>query len=140
MQLGILVTDHGKHSAEKWAVHTASHIIQIASSAAGVQAFEGRKLELKVIDILEGNHQAVMDHEQVKLKEHGVARHAQEYDPEEFVDTALDAIVAAAKGTRFEEHFANHETVEHISRVLHEHFAASMDIERQWHPTFKEKA
>jgi hypothetical protein len=140
MQLGILATDYGKHSVEKWAAHTASHIIQIASSAAGVQVIEARKLELKVIDILEGHHQAVMDHEQAKLEEHGVARHAQPYDPEAFADTALAEIVAAAKGTRFEEHFANPETVSHISRVLHEHFAASMDIERQWPPTFKERA
>lgn len=140
MQLGILATDNGKHSVEKWAAHTASHIIQIASSAAGVAAIEARKLELKVIDVLEGHHQEVMAHEQAKLKEIGVARHAQPYDPEEFANTALAGFIAAAKGTRFEEHFANPETVLHVSKVLHEHFAASMDIERQWHPTFKERA
>jgi hypothetical protein len=137
MQLGILVTDHGKHSVEKWAAHTASHIIQIASNAAGVQAIEARKLELKIIDVLEEHHGAVMEHEQGKLAEHGIERHDHPHEPEHFADEALLKILAAADGTRFEEHFAQSATVQHISKVLHEHFAASMDIERQWHPTHK---
>lgn len=137
MQLGILVTDYGKHSAEKWAAHTASHIISIASSAAGVQAVEARKLELKIIDALEGHHGAVMEHEQGKLEEHGIDRHDHPKEPLPFAETALAEIVAAAKGTRFEAHFAATETRDHIMRVLLEHFAASMDIERQWHPTHK---
>jgi hypothetical protein len=140
MQLGILVTDNGKHSAEKWAVHTASSIIQIAASAAGVQAIEARKLELNVLNILEVRHKEAMDYERAELEKDGIARQAQPCDPEAFADTALAEIVAASQGTRFEEHFKNPETVLHIARVLHEHFAASMTIERQWHPTFKEKA
>lgn len=137
MQLGILVTDHGKHSAEKWAAHTAGHIIQIATTAAGAQAIEGRKLELQIIEILEKHHSDVMAHEQKCLAEDGVDRHDEPHEPEAFADGGLADIVAAAAGTQFESHFADPETVLHIAKVLHEHFAASMDIERQWHPTHK---
>lgn len=140
MQFGILVTDHGKHSAEKWAVHTAGHVIQVAATAQGVQAIDGRKLELRIIDVLEKIHQAAMDHEQGKLAELGAERHPMPHEPGEFANQALNEIGEAAKGTIFADHFDNPETINYLMPVLLEHFAAAMEIERQWHGSHPSKA
>ncbi len=130
----ILITDGGPHPAEKWAVITAGAIIDVAESARGKpSAIEGRKLELKIIDILEGHHAKVQEHERGAIKKHGVARLEHPIDPTEHLDTPFDEIVAAAKGTMFESYFAKPEVRDSLRNVLGQHFATSMHIERSWH-------
>lgn len=140
MQLGILATDYGKHSADKWAAHTAGYVISIATTASGVQEIEGRRLENKIFELLAKIHQAAMDHEQAKLAEFGAERHDHPHEPGDFANQAINEISEAAKDTIFHEHFEKPETVNYLMPVLLEHFAAAMEIERQWHETHPSRA
>lgn len=134
MDVRILVTNGGPHSAEKWAITTASQLIQIGADSASVQAIEGRKLELKLIDILEGHHGDVQKHERGQIEEHGVARLCHDLDCEcHDLDAKVAEIAAAAQGTIFEEHFSKPEVQQYVRGVLKQHFLTSMDIERSWH-------
>jgi hypothetical protein len=135
MQPGFLITDGGPHPSEKWAIATAGQIIQIAADAKGVQAIEGRKLELKIIDVLEGHHDEVQKKERAQLAGKGAdKRAAADVDPfEHDIEAKMKDICAAAKGTPFEAHFGMPETQKHIMEVLASHFATSMSIERSWY-------
>lgn len=134
MQVGIMKTDGGPHSAEKWAVVTAGQILQVASDSESLQAIEGRRLELKIIDILVDHHTEVQTEERGKLAEHGCGRLGHELDCEcHNLDDKVEQIANAAKGTAFEAHFAKPETKAYIRNVLGQHFATSMDIERSYH-------
>lgn len=133
MKVGFMITEGGPHSAEKWPAVTASQIIQIAAEASGEQAVAGRRLELKILDILEAHHKAVAAHECCKLDDHGTDRYEHEICCDEHLEAPVNEIVAAAKGTPFEAHFAAQRTQDYIRAVLNQHFSTSMHIERCWH-------
>ena len=138
-QVGILVTNNGTHSPEKWASASASQVIQIAAEAAGEQAIEGRRLELKLLDILEGAHAVVQDEERSGLEKFGVDRYAHSIDVQEHVDGAFSEILAASKGTQFEKHFMNEAVQEHIKEVLVKDMTTEVEIERSWHKSRNHK-
>lgn len=71
MQIGVLVTNHGKHSDEKLAIACACDIIQIGADASGHQAIEGRKLENKIIDVIEGAFKRLSDFEHAEIAAKG---------------------------------------------------------------------
>lgn len=133
MFAAVLTTNGGPHSPEKWAIVTAGQIIQVAATAIGVQAMDARKLENKIIDILEKHHGKVQTQERGKIKTHGDERLSHALDPTEYIDTALDEIVAAAKGMLYEPHFSKPETRDYLRNLLGQHFATNMHIERSWH-------
>ncbi|QAY96716.1 hypothetical protein CWB41_14050 [Methylovirgula ligni] len=134
MQVGLLITNGGPHSAEKWAAASAAQIIQIGAEAKGVEALEGRKLELKIIDLLEDHHAAVQTAERDALKDDPAARLETAIDPEGHdLDTKVEAIATLARGTPFEAHFASDTVKRHVREVLASHFATSIHIERSWH-------
>ena len=132
MQVGILVTNGGPHSPEKWASTSASQLIQIAADAAGEQAIEGRRLELKMLDILERHHGLVQSEEKEGLKRYGVDRHGHPIDVWDHVNAAFEEILAASKGTQFESHFMKEEVQEHCKEVLRKDFTTEVEIERSW--------
>jgi hypothetical protein len=132
-QVGILVTSGGSHPPEKWAAASAGQIIQIAAEAAGEQAIEGRRLELKMLDILERHHGLVQDEEKQGLEKFGVDRYSHPIDVKERVDSAFDEILAASKGTIFEKHFMQENVQEHVKEVLRKDMTTEVEIERSWH-------
>ncbi|BCP53773.1 hypothetical protein K32_23900 [Kaistia sp. 32K] len=125
----ILISEDGPHSAEQWAEVTASQIVSLEATA-GVPA---RKFELKVIEILEQHHAAVQVHERGKIKTEKHGRCGNAPDPSEHIEAALAEIVEAAKGTPFEAHFAKANVQAYLTNVLGQHFATSMQIERDWY-------
>ena len=133
MQVGIMISNHGTHSPEKWAATSASQIISIAADAAGEQAIEGRRLELKMLDILERHHGVVQDEEKQGLERYGVDRHGHPINVWDHVNAAFEEILAASKGTQFESHFMKEEVQEHCKEVLRKDFVTEIEIERSWH-------
>lgn len=129
----IMITEGGPHSAEAWAGVTAQQIIQVGETASGIPGAQARKLELRVIEILEAAHAHVQEHEQAALSEHGADRYDHPLDSGVHIDDPLAEIVAASQGTAYEAHFAKAEVQAYIRQVLGEHFATSMKIERDWH-------
>ena len=133
MMVGIMVTNNGTHSPEKWAATSSNQIINIAADAAGEQALEGRRLELKLLDILEKHHSVVQSEEKRGLEKFGVDRYEHSINVWDHVNEAFDEILAASKGTQFESHFMKEEVQEHVKEVLRKDFTTEVEIERAWH-------
>lgn len=128
MRVTTMITNGGVHPPEKWAVVTANEIIQVATDATSQQAMDGRKLELRIIEILEKHHAKVQTHERGKIKEHKHQRLVQVLDPTEHVPAALEEIIQASAGTSFEAYFAGKK--DYLTLLLSQHFATNMHIER----------
>ena len=132
MQVGIMISNHGTHSPEKWAATSAGQIISIAADAAGEQAIEGRRLELKLLDILEKHHGSVQDKEKDGLEKYGADRYEHHINVMDRVNEAFEEILEASKGTQFESHFMKEEVQEHVREVLRKDFTTEVEIERSW--------
>jgi hypothetical protein len=131
----IMITNGGPHPYTKWAVATAQQIIDIGANATGTQAMDARKLENKIIDILEVHHKCVQDDERDELKSKSHARLCEDilYDVTDYVDDPVSEIVAASVGTPFEHHFAQPQIQAYLREVIALHFRTSKHIERSWH-------
>ena len=133
MQVGFLITNGGTHSPEKWAATSCEQIIKIAADAAGEQAIEGRRLELKLLDILEGHYAIVQSEEKEGLSKWGEDRYATPIDVKDRVDAAWNDILQASKGSLFEKHFMQENVQDHVREVLRKDAVSIMEIERSWH-------
>jgi hypothetical protein len=150
MQVGIMVTNGGPHSADKWAVTTAGQILQSVFSVDAADTVGARKFEMACLDILLPHHEKVQTGERGKLAKDGMKRLATPIDPREYCDVAVQEIAAAAqkigkikvpdpdmsgetKEVDLGEHFANPEVQQKLAGLIGAHFATAMDIERSWH-------
>jgi hypothetical protein len=135
MEVGIMITNNGPHSAEKWAETTSSHIVTIADSLVGEKRGAAIKLQAAVYDVLVGHHTTVQEGERNKIKEFGVARLQHDMTPDDHVkvDDVLADIIAAAKGTPWESDFQKPEFAERLHQLLVDHFMSNAFIERSWH-------
>lgn len=96
----VMSTDGGAHPPEFWAQVTAEHIAPINSNMTGKRLRAAQALQHKIADALEPHHTTVQD----KALDHHPATLGLE-SAESYVDDAMDAIEAAAKGTEWEKHF-----------------------------------
>lgn len=159
MQVGVMVTNGGPHSAEKWAEVTASYIVTIAENIAGEKRGSAVKLQAAVIDILEGHHTTVQAGERCACDDHGVGRlqHDMTCDDHVCVDEVIEEIIAASVGTPWEGDFKykgqcaietelyadgsiaiagqpyKPSSREALRATLTDHFMQSAFIERSWH-------
>ena len=130
MRVGVMITNGGTHPPEKWAEQTVAQIIQVSKEALGDAAIAARRLELRMLDVLETAHAEVQAAEKKLIKDLGLALLEQDIDPTPHVQKPLDALVEAAAGTPFEAHFAKPEIRDYLRRVLGQHFGTAMHIER----------
>jgi hypothetical protein len=135
MSTGILVTNGGPHSADKWAEATASHIVDIADHIAGEKRGAAIKLQAAIIDILTAHHTAVQIGERTSLQTDGHLRLQVPLDPNDHLslDQVVADIITAAQGTPWAAEFDNPESPTHLKALLKQHFSTSMHIERSWH-------
>jgi len=83
--------------------------------------------------VLEKHHAIVQKHERDELADDH-ERLATELKPEDYhVDEAVAAVISAAAGTVFADHFAKPEIKDYLHRLLAQHFQTSMDVDRSWH-------
>lgn len=107
MQLGVLITNHGKHSNEKLAIACASDIIQIGASAADQDAIDGRKIENKIIEILEASFAKLAEVEHADIDAKGTEHLAEEFVAHpEIYDAAVKDIMAAIDASSIVSWFA----------------------------------
>jgi hypothetical protein len=135
MSTGILVTNGGPHSADKWAEATASHIVEIADHIAGEKRGAAIKLQAAIIDILTAHHTTIQIGERAALQNLGHARLQTPLEPTDHlaIDQAVADIIAAANGTPWAAEFSDPTAAVHLHALLRQHFATSMHIERSWH-------
>ncbi len=128
----VMITNGGPHPPHTWAQATAEHIAPIAPGLGGERYVAAMKLQLAIQAVLMPHHDKVQDHERVKLESD--ADHLMtDLDPSPHLDEAVSAVVEAAKGTPWEEHFGRDDVQAAIRQEISNHFATSQHIERSWH-------
>ena len=133
MLAGVLVTEGGPHSADKWATITVDQIVRVGPNATPETRSTAEALKAKLRVIVEQLHQAVMDDERTLLDYDGDGRLGSPLDPTEFREDAVAAVVAATKDSPWAAHFEKPEVQDYLGRLLMQHFSSIMDIERSWH-------
>lgn len=133
MQLGVLTTNHGKHSNEKQAIACASDIIQIGADASGQQAIDGRKLENKIIEILEGYFGKLADFEHAEIDAKGPAHLSSERvaHPDLF-DGAVADVMAAIAASPLASWFNNDETKANVTKSVEKWMLNGHHMHRDW--------
>lgn len=132
----ILSTDGGAHSPDKLAAATAgliSDLIEIAPSAPSGTTIAKASFEVEVMKIMLKAHNDAQQYERTGLHSEGDPRLSKEMTVKQFVDPALAAVVAATKGTMFEQHFALPEVQQVVRQTIASDLATTMHTERSWH-------
>jgi|SRR5579871_2239414 len=134
MQFGVLITNHGKHSDEKLAIAVATDIVQIGADASGQQAIDGRKLENRIIGIMEGYFTRVAQAEHDGIAANGTAHLSS--DPAAVYDALLDDAVANIMAAIAESPFASWFTADHaeayVRKSVGKWLSNSSHMHRDW--------
>jgi hypothetical protein len=133
MQLGVLITNHGKHSNEKLAIACAGDIIQIGADAAGQQAIDGRKLENKIIEILEASFAKLAEFEHTGIDAKGTEHLSSEYVAHpEIYDAAVTDIMAAIAASPLASWFNNDDTKGNVTKAVEKWLLSGHHMHRDW--------
>jgi hypothetical protein len=133
MKFGILVTDNGTHSPEKWASAVADKIVSVAQTLEGEKLIAAQKLQLAVAEALVAHHDA---HQKEIIADLATGTHFEKeikHDPGSRADEAVADIQAAAKGTPWEHHFLNPETVAQIRFFIGQSLVDLAHVERLYY-------
>lgn len=129
----IMITDGNNfHAADYHAEITAEKIVVVGENVPENITSAARTFRKRVEAILTVHHKAVEDAEQAALAEHGAARYDHPLVAD--VDTSvLTNIVAAAKGTILEAHFARADVQAAVLQELEHETRSQMNIHRMVH-------
>jgi hypothetical protein len=136
---GILITDGGPHSAEKWAVATSERIFDI-TKVAGERVIAAKKLQNVIAESMVRHHAEAQAREQTHLAvpETAAARKNLEYtvDRDEALRETAEVIAdvqKAAAGTPWAAHWADPEVIKAATQIISSDLMTVKDIERRWH-------
>lgn len=132
MEVGVLITNGGPHSAEDWAMATARHVVIIGEGMQADKSILALKLQATVAEVLVKHYAALQDAEKQKLAADS-AHLETPLEAEAEANAAIADIAEASKGTPFEAHFADAEVQNAMRYVIASHFMTAQDIERSWH-------
>lgn len=133
MQIGVLITNHGKHSNEKLAIACAGDIVQIGADASGQQAIDGRKLENAIILVLEGVFLKLADFEHDAIDSKGTEHLAAgvEAHPELF-DEAVTGIMGEIAKSPLAPWFNNDDTKANVVKAVEKWLCSGHHMHRDW--------
>jgi hypothetical protein len=127
----ILITQHGNHSPEKWAVATAQMIFPVyESDLSGEKLLEAKRKELELIELLTKHHAWHQNDEKAKLvenPEHVLSPLS--HDP----SSITSKIVEMMHGTSWQEHFTHPDVQQAVADTLKSHTMTNRYTERSWH-------
>ena len=129
----VLATDGGPHPADKWASATAEMLVPLDAITDGHRRNAAKRLQADIADALEPHHKGVHDAEKAGIKANGFDHFDTDFDHTNHTPDALATVIACAKGTLWEDHFAKPEVQAVAAEVIASHFNSGADIERQWH-------
>lgn len=134
MQFGVLITNNGKHSDMKLAVACASEIIQIGADASGQQAIDGRRLENKIIDAIEGAFKTLSDYEHAEIEAKGTAHLTSSLDahPEVLSDTVA-SVMKEVGASSLASWFDNEATKANVAKSVDKWLRVGQHMHRDWY-------
>lgn len=140
-----MITNGGPHPADKWADMTVDTIMELIvvsddSDTPEAAAARAAKRELRPIlfNIFNAHHDGVQKHERGHLTKNVKKLDAAHEHVAANVDVTphmavTDEVDAALAATPFAAHFAKPEVKDVIHRIIGQHTANAMHIERSWH-------
>jgi hypothetical protein len=116
---------------------TAEMIFPLEDAALiGERLIAGQKLQTALAEIIAGHHGRVIDDERRKMED---AEHFHNpLDAADYVDHVVADVAKAAKGTPWEQHFADPEVQAAIHEVVAQHVRSVQHAERLWHAAHNE--
>jgi hypothetical protein len=142
MQVRLMMTDGGPHPPETLAWSTAQRVVDDFAEAAPEAAYKEVVAFREVVEkVLTAHHRMVQDAERSALRTEGSERLASPVDTDQWIDDALDDIVAAAREKvdgkprwpTLVGYFARPLARQYLEDVLHLELHQTMFIERGWH-------
>lgn len=129
----ILVTNGGKHSADKWAMTTAEMIFPLDNpDLVGERLIAAQKFQTQIAEILSPHHALAMEHEGTRLQ--ADPEHFQQpLDANAYLDNIIGDIQNAAKGTPWAAHFLSTEVISIVREIVENHIHTVQHTERLWH-------
>lgn len=136
MQIGVLATDHGKHSDEKLAIAVAMDIVNIGATASGQQALDGRKLENKIIEIMEPVFAALAKYEHDEIDDNGTKHLAAgvtgiEAKPD-LLAGAVKEVLAAIAASPFASWFSAEQAETYVTKSIQKFMEVGHHMHRDW--------
>jgi hypothetical protein len=136
MRVGVMVTNNGTHSAQKWAAESAAQIVDVIKIEPESIVFqsmtaEKARLEGLIEAALVAHHDANQKNEVDAIEEHKFDRldHPTRPDESQLAD-AVASVQAVASQTMFGEHFHKPEVIKFVESTIGSHFATVKQIER----------
>lgn len=134
MQLGVLVTDGGKHSDDKLGFAVASDLIQVGANAAGKDAFDARKLQDQITDVAASYFAKVSEYEHAELAAKGTVHLANtgvEAHPE-IMDGLVRDVCAAIAASPFASWWSAQDTAALVRKVAGKWLKAGHHMHRDY--------
>lgn len=139
MEVTVLVTNGGPHPPDKWASLAGSKIadlIQIDDNSASDLAIQARKakprLALDLSDALEPLFATATSDELNRVNSGVVTGRFDQFQPDSYVNTAMDITSSVMGQTMFASHFREPDVLTVVRRILQELILDAMNIERSW--------
>jgi hypothetical protein len=131
MQFGILTTDNGTHTPEKWAANAASRIVSISPSASQEHQIAAQRLTFQIAEILLKHHEdAHGEITNTLISNADAAFENVTHDPGQRAKNAADQVIAAAKGTAWEEAFNKPEIAGPLHQIIGQSLVDLTHVER----------
>ena len=131
MQIGILITNGGPHTPEKWASACAARLVELAPSLDGAKLIAAQKLQATVAEALVSHHEASRTDVRASLAADPDGHFAAvAHNPGSRMETALAAVLACAKGTPWEAEFAAPANVERMRHAIGQSLVDLAHVER----------
>ena len=133
MRMTILATNHGKHSDAKLATACAADLVENASNLTGQDALDMRRLENKLMDILEGHFQGIAEREHagIMAKGHDHLAEPLHAHPETAAEMEV-AIMVAYKESPFGENMDDEKAAANVREVAHKWVRIAQHMHRDW--------
>lgn len=134
MQLGVMVTNHGKHSDAKMGFAVANDIVQVGADAASQDAFDARKLQDQIADIAEGYFQKLSDYEHAELAANAAEHVVKPLDPHpEIMDGLVKDVIDAIAASSFSSWWSSQDTAGLVRKVADKWMRNAHHMHRDWH-------
>ena len=126
----VLISQHGNHSPEKWAVATAAMIFPIdESNLSGERLLEAKRKEMELIELLAKHHAWHQNDEKSKLND----------DPSHLLNTIesdaeaiTSKVIELMHGSSFQDHFTDIDVQVAVRDLLRSHTITNRYTERSW--------
>lgn len=133
MQIGVLITNNGKHSNEKLAIAVATDIVHIGASASGQQVLDARKLENQIVEIMEKYFAKLSEFEHAQIDAKGTEHLAAAVEAHpELLNASVKDILAAIAASPFASWFTAEQAETYVRASVAKWLTNGHHMHRDW--------